>query len=215
MKKLFFTIILTIFIISCGNNTPKQPVIERDPVVGETKILRTRPVDEPSWTSSVYKAAKDFPEYELFVGISAYSGNERDATKLAEQDAIQKVINYLGTYGENNLKKVFSSSGVDYVDIAEASQEKVTQIAKNFASGIKTLETYLEEGERYSTKQIWEKYFKIYVLYGVEKTDFNSARNRIIQAQKEVLLEKSRTERNAEAKEAMEKAIEELDALTK
>lgn len=189
-------------------------VMEKEAVIGQKKILRTRPLEEPTWITSTYRATSEFPEYELFVGISPFTGNERDSVKLAEQDAIQKVMTYLGTYGENNLKKVFSTAGVDFVDVAEASEQKVTQISKNFAEGIKTLESYTEWGERYSSKQIWETYTQTYVLYGLEKEAFKNAQEEIKETQKEILKEKAISERNDEKKAALERAIKELDSLT-
>lgn len=224
MKKILIALAVASMIISgCsnketgvkgGNLASEVEVIEREPVIGQKKIDRTRPLEEPTWVTSTYKATSQFPEYELFVGISPFTGNERDAVRLAEQDAVQKAITYLGTYGENNLKKVFSTAGVDFVDVAEASEEKVSQISKNFAEGIKSLESYTEWGERYSSKQIWETYVQTYVLYGLEREAYRNAQEEIKESQKEILKEKAIAERNDEKKAALERAIKELDQLT-
>ncbi len=112
------------------------------------------------------------------------------------------------------MKKVFSTAGVDFVDVAEASEEKVSQISKNFAEGIKTLESYTEWGERYSSKQIWETYVQTYVLYGLEREAYRKAQEEIKESQKEILKEKAIAERNDEKKAALERAIKELDELT-
>lgn len=217
MKKLFLIFSATMFLLAgCGNSEKRyHKNVEADPVIGEIKIIRTKPMDEPKWTTSLYKASKEFPEYELFIGISPYSGNERDALKLAEQDAIGKVVTYLGTTGEKNLKKVLSNAGVDFVNIGEAARERISIVSKNFADGIKTIETYTEFGERYSSKQIWERYVKVTVLYGLEQQDFSNARKRIKAVQKEILSKEANKLTNKDKRALLDKAIEELDRETK
>lgn len=220
MKSLFIIVILTLSITGCRSVEEKPQgarvfqEMQRDSIIGEKRIFRTRPLDEPVWITSTYRGASRFPEYELFVGISPFVANERDSIRLAEQDAIQKVITFLGTYGENNLKRIFVGTGTDFISVAEDTQEQVIQFSRNFAEGLKTLESYTEWGERYSTRQIWENYVQSYVLYGMEREAYRDAQRKIKDIQRDILADKIVSERNTDTRSALEKAMRELDRLT-
>lgn len=217
MKKIFL-LLIAIFLLGCSATSNKKndnPLfLTKENVIGTKRITRTRPLDEPEWTTSTHRIKKEYPQYELFVGISTFVPNERDAVRMAEQDAIQKIITYLGTYGENNFKEISTNSSIDFNAINAISQDRISQISRNYTEGIKTLETYTEWGERYSPKQIWENYVLTYVLYGLERENYKEAQKEIIGIQKTILKEKASTERNKNIQEDYEKAIRELEKLT-
>jgi len=217
MKKIFL-LLIAIFLLGCSAKSSKKndnPLfLTKENVIGTKRIARTRPLDEPEWTTSTHRIKKEYPQYELFVGISTFVPNERDAVRMAEQDAIQKIITYLGTYGENNFKEISTNSSIDFNAINAISQDRISQISRNYTEGIKTLETYTEWGERYSPKQIWENYVLTYVLYGLERENYKEAQKEIIGIQKTILKEKASTERNKNIQEDYEKAIRELEKLT-
>lgn len=217
MKKIFL-LLFTIFLLACSatnNKKSDKPLfLTRDNIVGTKRITRTRPLDEPIWTTSTYEVKRQYPNYELFLGISSFASNERDAVRMAEQDAIQKIVSYLGTYGENNLKEISTNLSFDFNILNTMSQNRISQISRNYAEGIKTLDSYTEWGERFSQRQIWENYVLTYVLYGMEKENIRAAQKEVLNLQKNILKEKSSLERNRNIQEDYEKAIRELEKLT-
>jgi hypothetical protein len=153
----------------------------KDHIVGEKKVLRQRPLKEPDWISSTYRASKSFPEYELFVGISPFATNEKEAVKMAEENAINQLAIYLGVSIESEIKNSkFLNKSMGEEELKIIVEEKSRQAANNFAKGIKILETYMEWGERYTENQIWENYVQSYVLYGLEKTEYLKSQEEIL-----------------------------------
>ena len=182
MRKLF-TLALVLLLMGCSGNKENKQLnyMVRDHVVGEKKILRQRPQKEPDWISSTYRAAKSFPEYELFVGISPFATNEKEAVKMAEENAINQLAVYLGVSIESEIKNSkFLNKSMGEEELKIIVEEKSRQAANNFAKGIKILETYTEWGERYSENQIWENYVQCYVLYGLEKTEYLKSQEEIL-----------------------------------
>lgn len=182
MKKIILAIFSIFILVNCtGTKKTQSNFMTRDYVIGEKKVLKTRPLKEPEWISSSYKASKSFPEYEIFVGISPFTSNEKDAVKLAEQNAINQIAIYMGVSIESELKSSSTlNKNINEEDLKIIVQEKSKQAAKNFAKGIKILETYTEWGQRYSENQIWENYVQTYVLYGLEKDEYLKSQNEIL-----------------------------------
>ena len=184
----------SILLVGCAKETTMAPAA--------VEAASPSMPERPDW---VYNEPSEEDGTLSFVGMSNVHASEQNARKDARRDAINNVVQYLGTMAKTKFEQVTQSYGLSsqIVDPTTAAQQFEKQMSANLAREMKT-KTWHPEREKKSG--VWG--YKYFVLAQIPKSSidnsFRKSLDQNIKKQQEEV-EKAATQK---AKEQSENAID-------
>ena len=184
----------SILLVGCAKETTMAPAA--------VEAASPSMPERPDW---VYNEPSEEDGTLSFVGMSNVHASEQNARKDARRDAINNVVQYLGTMAKTKFEQVTQSFGLSsqIVDPTTAAQQFEKQMSANLAREMKT-KTWHPEREKKSG--VWG--YKYFVLAQIPKSSidnsFRKSLDQNIKKQQEEV-EKAATQK---AKEQSENAID-------
>jgi|TARA_B110000196_G_C20985883_1_gene585696 hypothetical protein len=157
--------------------------------------------ERPEWTMNE-------PEVEAgvmsFVGLSAVHASEKNAREDARRNAVDAVVQYLGTLAKTKFEQASVSYGLssEVVDPTTSSRNFQKQVAANVARRLKTKKWYMERESDASGKQG----YKYFVLSTVPVAEMDKAFQQTAKKNMEDAQKKAKEATTAQAKQQQEQA---------
>lgn len=162
--------ILFLLIMISGCSSVKTKNFLDNPKAYEIIIDQSSHKSQPRWSYNPDSYIRYNKKYELFVGLSNLEQDEFTATKVAEVDAINQINKFLGIKTTSNLiiksRKIGENSSASY---NTELNEVINNFSSNYSKHSKILDKYVEKGRYYDPRGFWRNYYKVMVLYGIEK----------------------------------------------
>ena len=191
----------SLMLVGCAKETTTAPaaVAESAPAMPE----------RPEW---VYKPPSEEDGVLSFVGMSKVHAAEQNARKDARRDAINNVIQYLGSMAKTKFEEASQSYGLSsqIVDPTVASNDFVKQISANLARQLKTVDRH---PEREKKSGVWG--WKYFVLTEIPKSSINASFRKSLDQNIDKQQEEAEKAATQKAKEQSENAIEMFRKLKK
>lgn len=158
---------LSFLLAACVGKTPPvmsgQSTIDAQLEDGQIELIRTSPDVRPQWT--VEPEGESDHEYLAFKGTSLDAANQREAERLAYQDALITIGNYLLAHVSSRIKESIeysgASSGIYDTDIAEDTVREV--VSKGLVSKAYPGKFYVEHFRR-RERGFWSYYYQVQIL---------------------------------------------------
>ena len=196
MKPLFNQLLaglILIALVGCSAPGPEpEPVIEEAPAP-------TR----PEWTMNE-------PDVEggvmSFVGLSNVHASEKNAREDARRNAVDAVVQYLGTLAKTKFEQASVSYGLssEVVDPTTSARNFQKQVAANVARRLKAKKWYMERESDASGKSG----YKYFVLSTVPVAEMDKAFQQTAKKNMEDAQKKAQEAATAQAKQQQEQAAE-------
>jgi len=184
----------SILLVGCAKETAMAPAA----------VEATSPSmpERPDW---VYNEPSEEDGTLSFVGMSNVHASEQNARKDARRDAINNVVQYLGTMAKTKFEQVTQSYGLSsqIVDPTTAAQQFEKQMSANLAREMKT-KTWHPEREKKSG--VWG--YKYFVLAQIPKSSIDNSFRKSLDQNIKKQQEEAEKAATQKAKEQSENAID-------
>jgi len=167
MKRIIvcmLAVVATVGFLSCSKARP--------PDIGEQIIMERVPGDRPNWVTRV---PEDRDGRMFFTGMKTHGSSLENAGTDARQNAIQKIIEYLGASGMVDYTKARVEAGItDEGQAGNYIEDGFRLLAQSVAQGTRETETYYEHVKEWQLDG-WHYFYNSYVLLSVAQTDLQRA----------------------------------------
>lgn len=184
----------SILLVGCAKETTMAPAA----VEAASPSMPERP-------DLVYNEPSEEDGTLSFVGMSNVHASEQNARKDARRDAINNVVQYLGTMAKTKFEQVTQSYGLSsqIVDPTTAAQQFEKQMSANLAREMKT-KTWHPEREKKSG--VWG--YKYFVLAQIPKSSIDNSFRKSLDQNIKKQQEEAEKAATQKAKEQSENAID-------
>ena len=158
MRRSILTIVIVGIAMSlsaCGSKLPEM---------GEQFIVERVPDSAPRWRTRppVERDGKQF-----FVGVKTHASSLEAGNTDARQNAVQKVVEYIGGTGMVDYTKARVESGLtDEGDAGNYVEDGYRFLAESIAQGVREDETYYERVREWNLDG-WHYFYNYYVLISI------------------------------------------------
>ena len=158
---------LSFLLAACVGKTPPvmsgQATIDAQLEDGQIELIRTSPDVRPQWTDEP-ESESDY-EYLAFKGTSLDASNQREAERLARQDALVTIGDYLFAHVSSRVKESVEYSGAssDIYD-PKIAEETVREITSKGLVSIAYPGKFYIEHFRKRERGFWSYYYRVQVL---------------------------------------------------
>ena len=184
----------SILLVGCAKETTMAPAA--------VEAASPSMPERPDW---VYNEPSEEDGTLSFVGMSNVHASEQNARKDARRDAINNVVQYLGTMAKTKFEQVTQSFGLSsqIVDPTTAAQQFEKQMSANLAREMKT-KTWHPEREKKSG--VWG--YKYFVLAQIPKSSIDNSFRKSLDQNIKKQQEEAEKAATQKAKEQSENAID-------
>ena len=184
----------SILLVGCARETTMAPAA--------VEAASPSMPERPDW---VYNEPSEEDGTLSFVGMSNVHASEQNARKDARRDAINNVVQYLGTMAKTKFEQVTQSYGLSsqIVDPTTAAQQFEKQMSANLAREMKT-KTWHPEREKKSG--VWG--YKYFVLAQIPKSSIDNSFRKSLDQNIKKQQEEAEKAATQKAKEQSENAID-------
>ena len=184
----------SILLVGCAKETTMAPAA--------VEAVSPSMPERPDW---VYNEPSEEDGTLSFVGMSNVHASEQNARKDARRDAINNVVQYLGTMAKTKFEQVTQSYGLSsqIVDPTTAAQQFEKQMSANLAREMKT-KTWHPEREKKSG--VWG--YKYFVLAQIPKSSIDNSFRKSLDQNIKKQQEEAEKAATQKAKEQSENAID-------
>ncbi|HIA58228.1 MAG TPA: hypothetical protein EYO46_03485 [Candidatus Lambdaproteobacteria bacterium] len=184
----------SILLVGCAKETTMAPAA--------VEAASPSMPERPDW---VYNEPSEEDGTLSFVGMSNVHASEQNARKDARRDAINNVVQYLGTMAKTKFEQVTQSYGLSsqIVDPTTAAQQFEKQMSANLAREMKT-KTWHPEREKKSG--VWG--YKYFVLAQIPKSSIDNSFRKSLDQNIKKQQEEAEKAATQKAKEQSENAID-------
>ena len=184
----------SILLVGCAKETAMAPAA--------VEAASPSMPERPDW---VYNEPSEEDGTLSFVGMSNVHASEQNARKDARRDAINNVVQYLGTMAKTKFEQVTQSYGLSsqIVDPTTAAQQFEKQMSANLAREMKT-KTWHPEREKKSG--VWG--YKYFVLAQIPKSSIDNSFRKSLDQNIKKQQEEAEKAATQKAKEQSENAID-------
>ena len=184
----------SILLVGCAKETTMAPAA--------VEAASPSMPERPDW---VYNEPSEEDGPLSFVGMSNVHASEQNARKDARRDAINNVVQYLGTMAKTKFEQVTQSYGLSsqIVDPTTAAQQFEKQMSANLAREMKT-KTWHPEREKKSG--VWG--YKYFVLAQIPKSSIDNSFRKSLDQNIKKQQEEAEKAATQKAKEQSENAID-------
>ena len=184
----------SILLVGCAKETTMAPAA--------VEAASPSMPERPDW---VYNEPSEEDGTLSFVGMSNVHASEQNARKDARRDAINNVVQYLGTMAKTKFEQVTQSFGLSsqIVDPTTAAQQFEKQMSANLAREMKT-KTWHPEREKKSG--VWG--YKYFVLAEIPKSSIDNSFRKSLDQNIKKQQEEAEKAATQKAKEQSENAID-------
>ena len=184
----------SILLVGCAKETTMAPAA--------VEAASPSMPERPDW---VYNEPSEEDGTLSFVGMSNVHASEQNARKDARRDAINNVVQYLGTMAKTKFEQVTQSYGLSsqIVDPTTAAQQFEKQMSANLAREMKT-KTWHPEREKKSG--VWG--YKYFVLAEIPKSSIDNSFRKSLDQNIKKQQEEAEKAATQKAKEQSENAID-------
>ena len=184
----------SILLVGCAKETTMAPAA--------VEAASPSMPERPDW---VYNEPSEEAGTLSFVGMSNVHASEQNARKDARRDAINNVVQYLGTMAKTKFEQVTQSYGLSsqIVDPTTAAQQFEKQMSANLAREMKT-KTWHPEREKKSG--VWG--YKYFVLAQIPKSSIDNSFRKSLDQNIKKQQEEAEKAATQKAKEQSENAID-------
>ena len=184
----------SILLVGCARETTMPPAA--------VEAASPSMPERPDW---VYNEPSEEDGTLSFVGMSNVHASEQNARKDARRDAINNVVQYLGTMAKTKFEQVTQSYGLSsqIVDPTTAAQQFEKQMSANLAREMKT-KTWHPEREKKSG--VWG--YKYFVLAQIPKSSIDNSFRKSLDQNIKKQQEEAEKAATQKAKEQSENAID-------
>ena len=184
----------SILLVGCAKETTMAPAA--------VEAASPSMPERPDW---VYNEPSEEDGTLSFVGMSNVHASEQNARKDARRDAINNVVQYLGTMAKTKFEQVTQSYGLSsqIVDPTTAAQQFEKQMSANLAREMKT-KTWHPERE----KKSGVCGYKYFVLAQIPKSSIDNSFRKSLDQNIKKQQEEAEKAATQKAKEQSENAID-------
>ena len=184
----------SILLVGCAKETTMAPAA--------VEAASPSMPERPDW---VYNEPSEEDGTLSFVGMSNVHASDQNARKDARRDAINNVVQYLGTMAKTKFEQVTQSYGLSsqIVDPTTAAQQFEKQMSANLAREMKT-KTWHPEREKKSG--VWG--YKYFVLAQIPKSSIDNSFRKSLDQNIKKQQEEAEKAATQKAKEQSENAID-------
>jgi hypothetical protein len=162
---------IAVSFMACGSKPPEM---------GEQFIVERVPEDAPRWRTRppVERDGKQF-----FVGVKTHASSLEAGNTDARQNAIQKVVEYIGGTGMVDYTKARVEAGLtDEGDAGNYVEDGYRFLAESIAQGVREDETYYERVKEWNLDG-WHYFYNYYVLISIPEDALQRSALAAFQAQ--------------------------------
>ena len=184
----------SILLVGCAKETTMAPAA--------VEAASPSMPERPDW---VYNEPSEEDGTLSFVGMSNVHASEQNARKDARRDAINNVVQYLGTMAKTKFEQVTQSYGLSsqIVDPTTAAQQFEKQMSANLAREMKTKTWHPEREKKSGT---WG--YKYFILAEIPKSSIDNSFRKSLDQNIKKQQEEAEKAATQKAKEQSENAID-------
>jgi hypothetical protein len=156
---------------ACGSKPPE---------VGQQFIIERVPEDRPRW---ITRPPADRDEKLFFVGLKTHASSLENGNTDARQNAIQKVVEYVGGTGMVDYTKARVESGLtDEGQAGNYVEDGFRFLAESIAQGMREDENYYERVKEWQPTG-WRYFYNYHVLVSIPKASLADAARQAFERQ--------------------------------
>ncbi len=194
------TIIITalfgaaLMLSACGSKPPE---------IGQQIVVERIPDDRPRW---ITRTPADEDDRMFFIGVKTHASSLENGNTDARQNAIQKVVEYVGGTGMVDYTKARVEAGLtDEGQAGNYVEDGYRFLAESVVNGVREEETYFEHVKEYRSDG-WRYFYNYYVKLSITQEDLRRAAAAAFERQ----AAQARAENNARAEAFANRLREQL-----
>jgi hypothetical protein len=172
-KAAFVSLVLaaSFLLAACG---PKQFD------VGYQEVIERVPDKRPRW---IHSRPADKGDRMYFIGLKTHASSLENGNTDARQNAVQKVVEYLGGTGMVDYTKARVEAGLkDEGEAGNYVEDGYRFLAKSIVNGVREEETYFERVKEKQAER-WTYFYNYHVKMSITGTSLRKAAARAFEAQ--------------------------------
>lgn len=140
---------------ACGSKPPE---------IGQQSVIERVPEDRPNW---ITRPPRDRDNKLFFVGFKTHASSLENGNTDARQNAIQKIVEYIGGTGMVDYTKARVEAGLtDESQAGNYVEDGYRFLAESIAQGVREDETYYERVKEYRPDG-WHYFYNYYALISI------------------------------------------------
>lgn len=140
---------------ACGSKPPE---------IGQQFVTERVPEDRPNW---ITRPPRDRDNKLFFVGFKTHSSSLENGNTDARQNAVQKIVEYIGGTGMVDYTKARVEAGLtDEGQAGNYVEDGYRFLAESIAQGVREDETYYERVKEWRPDG-WHHFYNYYVLISI------------------------------------------------
>jgi len=138
----------------------------RPPQIGEQIIVEKVPKERPRW---IVRAPSDRDNKLYFVGMKTHASSLENGNTDARQNAIQKIVEYVGGTGMVDYTKARVEAGItDEGQAGNYIEDGYRYLAESVAQGVREDDSYYERVKEWRPDG-WHHFYNYYTLVSLPK----------------------------------------------
>lgn len=174
MRRMFTTVMfigLGMFLLACG---------ARPPELGQQIVVERFPDSRPRW---IAMTPPDEGDRMFFIGVKTHASSLENGNTDARQNAIQKIVEYVGGTGMVDYTKARVEAGLtDEGQAGNYVEDGYRFLAESIVNGTREDETYYEHVKEFHTDG-WHYFYNYYVKLYISRQDLVRAAQQAFERQ--------------------------------
>ncbi len=142
---------------------------------GEQQIVERVPGDRPDWA---FRPPRDDDGFTFFVGLKTHASSLDNGNTDARQNAIQKIVEWIGGTGRVDYTKARVEAGLtDEDDAGNYIEDGYRFVAESIARGMREQESYYEHVKQMGPGGRLTYHYNYYVLFRIELSELANAQS--------------------------------------